>query len=168
MNLTDWWTLVVAVVVIALLLLLEHLLTGSRHWPQRLYYAEGLVTVLAGLLGWAAIRQIRITPAIALVLLLAGCASGGLDFIVLWREQREMERKWAALEATNQGLATQLRCLLSKQTNSRYMSRLRQMVETAAFAAAAMRQEREMMELAQKQAEDLLKDISGMVHPGAH
>lgn len=60
-------------------------------------------------------------------------------------------------------LATQLRVLMSKPANSRYMSRLRQMVETAAFSVATMRQEREMIELAEQQQRDLLAQIVELV-----
>ena len=96
-------------------------------------------------------------------MLVAGCASGVPDFLVLWREQLVTERQWRALEETNAELAAQLRVLLSKPVNSRYMSRLRQMVETAAFSAATMRQEREMLELAERQAEELLAEIREIV-----
>ena len=56
-----------------------------------------------------------------------------------------------------------MQCLLSKRVNSRYMSRLRQMVETAAFSAATMRQEREMLEFAERQANELLAEIRDIV-----
>lgn len=163
MTLTESWTLAVATVAIAGTLLLEHSAVKGRDVPRRLSYAIGLVTVLGGLMLWAALLQVTVTAHVSVAMLLAGCASGIPDFLVLWREQVQSERKWQALEATNAELAAQLRLLLSKPVNSKYMSRLRQMVETAAFATASMRQERELIEVAERQAEALLAEIQEIV-----
>jgi hypothetical protein len=166
LTLADWLTLVLATAGIALALVVEHQLTSSRHWPQRWYYAEGLATVLAGLGTWLAWRAVTVDWLVALALVLAGCAAGGPDWIIIQREERLRETAWNALEADNAELATQLRCLLSKPANSNYMRRLREMVETAAFSTAAMKRERELIELAEQQALGLLQQIQEIVGEG--
>ena len=166
MDVRDWMTLLVAVAAIAGALVLEHVLVGHRHWPARWYYALGLMTVLAGLLAWGMARGVRLGPVTCLALFLAGCASGVPDFLLLRVEEARRERAWATLEASNAELAGQLRLLLSKPVNSNYMRRLREMVETAAFATAAMQRERELVELAERQAGELLAQIRDLVGEG--
>jgi len=160
---SNCWTLALTTAIVAGLLLLEHEFTGKRDWPRQVCYAEGLTTVLGGLLIWAAVVQVRVTWETAGAMMLAGMASGVPTFLLLWQEERKRQQAWAALERSNAELASQLRCLLSKQVNSRYMRRLREMVETAAFATVAMRQEREMIELAERQQKELLAQIRTIV-----
>ncbi len=163
MSETNWMTLGLTTAIIAGMLILEHVFTGKRDWPRQVYYGEGLVTVLGGLLIWAALGQVRVTWLTALAMMLAGVASGAPTYLLLWQEERKRQQAWTILETTNGELASQLRCLLSKPNNSRYMRRLREMVETAAFATAAMRQEREMIELAERQQHELLAQIRTIV-----
>lgn len=165
MHLTqsDWLTLALATGLIAGALVLEHKFTSHLHWPARWYYAEGLVTVLAGLAIWLAWRQVTVDWFVALALLLAGCAAGGPDWFILRRKEEREAAAWDALEAHNAELAAQLRVLLNKRANSNYMRRLREMIETAAFSTAAMKQERELIELAEQQARDLLCQIQEIV-----
>jgi len=166
MVFSDWITLGVATILIASALVIEHLLVGQRRWPARWYYALGLVTVLGGLLAWGAIRGVRLEPVTCLALFLAGCASGVPDFLLLQVEEARRERAWVMLEANNAELAGQLRLLLTKPINSNYMRRLREMVETAAFATAAMQRERELVEVAERQAGELLSQIRAIVGEG--
>lgn len=163
LTLTDWLTLALTTALIAAALVLEHYLTSRQHWPARWYYAEGLVTVLGGLAVWLAWRQVTADWLVALALVVAGCAAGGPDWLILRRKEDRESAAWDALEAHNAELAAQLRVLLSKRANSNYMRRLREMVETAAFSTAAMKQERQMIELAERQANDLLQRIQEVV-----
>jgi len=105
-------------------------------------------------------------PVTCLALFLAGCASGVPDFLLLQVEEARRERAWVMLEANNAELAGQLRLLLTKPINSNYMRRLREMVETAAFATAAMQRERELVEVAERQAGELLSQIRAIVGEG--
>ena len=170
LTLTDLWTLALTTAIIAGALVLEHVYTGNRGWPARFYYAEGLITVLIGLLAWAALRRITITPLNGLLILIAAALSGAPDFLILWHEdrkraqhERDRAAAWTALEATNAELAAQLAVLLSKPTNNNYMRRLREMIETAAFTTHAIRQERQLIELAETQADTLLQQIRDIV-----
>jgi len=170
MEIFDFATLGIATVMMAGALLLEHEYTGRRHWPEQWYYAEGLLTVLVGLLAWAALVQVTVTWEVAIAMLLAGCASGGPDFLVIHAEGRRREAEacrrqaaWDALERQNAELASQLQVLLTKRTNSNYFHRLRDMVESFAFAAGTIAQEREYMDGIGGHAEQMLAELQAMM-----
>ena len=162
LTLTDWLSLLLATVLIALSLIAEHKLTAHLGWPERWYYAEGLAAVLLGLSGWLAIRQIQVDWLVAVALVVCGCAAGGPDWILLRREEQRRNQAWAILEAQNAELAAKLQILLAKRTNSNYIRRIREAVETAAFATAALKRERELIELQEERAAELLRQLQKM------
>lgn len=163
LTLTDWLTLALTTVLIAASLIVEHELTSRLGWPERWYYAEGLVAVLVGLAGWLAIRQVHVDWVVALALVGCGCAAGGPDWFILRTEERRRQEAWATLEAQNAELATRLRVLLSKPTNSNYIRRIREAIETAAFTTAALKRERELIGLQEQQAAELLRQLQDIV-----
>jgi plasmid stabilization system protein ParE len=163
MNSGDWPTLGATSALIALALVIEHYLVRPFHLPEQWLYALGLVTDMGGLLVWAACRSVTITWPVATVMLLAGCLAGSLDAALHFLEQAEARKRWAELETANAELVAQLRLLRSKPVNSRYLRRLREMVETAAFTAAALRRERELIQQVETQASDLLVQVKEIV-----
>lgn len=72
---------------------------------------------------------------------------------------REQARQWEELEAKNRELAAQLHLLRNRRDNERYLGRIREMVETAAFTTAALKRERDLLETALAQADNLLMQL---------
>ena len=163
MSIFNLATLAAATVIIAGALVVEHELTGRRHWPERWYYAEGLVTVLGGLLLWAALVGVTMSWTVAAAMLLAGCASGGPDWLLIRAESQRRAAGWEALEKQNADLAARLQLLMTKRTNSCYFHRLRDMIESLAFAAGTIAQEREYMDTIEGHAERLLAEVSTII-----
>jgi len=163
MQLADWISLALTTLGIAAALVAEHYTMKTWIVPIQYRYALGLVTDMGGLLAWAAWRRITVDWTTALIILAAACLAGGVDAAILFAEQTAARRRWTDLQTANAEMAAQLRTLMSKSTNSRYMRRLREMIETTAFATAALRQERELIALAETQAQNILDQIKEII-----
>lgn len=120
-SLETWQSLVRATALVAGALVVEHyavILIGrllnkrsgaterADGWgpPARFNYAVGLVTDAGGLLLWAGLLGVAMTPLVAAVLLVAMGAAGGPDFIIHLLEERrarelQAERERAEAEA---------------------------------------------------------------------
>jgi hypothetical protein len=163
MNHIQWMTLGLVFVGVAAALVAEHYVMKPWHVPVQWRYAVGLLTDMGGILAWAAWQKVTVTWPVAALMLATACLAGAVDAAILFAEQAAERRRWNELQASNAELAARLRVLMSKPTNSRYMRRLREMVETSAFATAALGRERELILLAEAQAQDLLDQIRDIV-----
>lgn len=155
-------TLTVATVIIAILLVGEHQLTAHLKWPRQYRYAEGLVTVLGGLMVWAALERITVTWDAALLLLAAGCLSGVPDMLILRGEQvRERAAHWQQLAAVNEQWAARLALMqqLSGGPANHAYHRLQDLAESLSFALGTAKLEIGQLDLFLKQATPILEPI---------
>ena len=166
MNPLDWGTLALTTVLIAAALVAEHYLTErGLGVPRQVNYAIGLVTVLAGILLWAAIRQVTVTWVVAGAMLASACASGIPDFLILYREDQqrredELRRQgqWQQLAREHGTLARELALMRLVGDSLRY-SKAHDLAESLAFIYGDMRRDIADLQTVAGQLEPLLKDL---------
>lgn len=161
----QWASLTFTVVIIAGALLLENLAFGWRQWPERWYYAMGIITDAGGLLAWAALYHITITWQIALILILCASLAGVPDWFLLrhqaaTRAQQDetRQRAWNQLATENRQLAGQLALFQIVGNGHRY-SRAHDLMESVLFLRGGIRQDLADMQLMVQQLEPLLDTI---------
>jgi len=175
MSFDEFASLALAAVCIAAFLVCEHYLVGRRV-PLQVNYALGLVTDMGGILFWAALRGVAVTPLLSVGMLVAACLAGAPDFLILCleahneRQEQEHQRReaegrqeqeraaWRQLAQDHAELAGRL-ALMQVSGNAHRYSRAHDLLESVLFLRGGIRQDLADMRLVAGQLEAILAEV---------